>query len=210
MNLPLKTSVLEQEGANEGACASTGRPSREEAERAVRTMIRWAGDDPDREGLRDTPGRVVRAYEEFFGGYAEDPAQLLQRTFEETDGYDEMVVLRDIRLESHCEHHMVPILGVAHVGYLPDRRVVGISKLARVVETFSRRLQIQETLTAQIATTIQDVLKPRGVGIVIEAQHQCMTTRGIHKPDVSMVTSKMIGCFREDATRREFLGMIGR
>ena len=194
MNLPLKTSVLEQEGANEGACASTGRPSREEAEHAVRTMIRWAGDDPDREGLRDTPGRVVRAYEEFFGGYAEDPAQLLQRTFEETDGYDEMVVLRDIRLESHCEHHMVPILGVAHVGYLPDRRVVGISKLARVVETFSRRLQIQETLTAQIATTIQDVLKPRGVGIVIEAQHQCMTTRGIHKPDVSMVTSKMIGC----------------
>ena len=186
------------------------RPSREEAEAAVRTLLRWAGDDPDREGLVDTPARVVRAYEEFFAGYAVDPVDLLARSFEETDGYDEMVVLRDIRLESHCEHHMVPIIGKAHVAYLPEGRVVGISKLARVVEVYARRLQIQEKLTAQIANTIQEVLKPKGVAVVIEAAHQCMTTRGIHKPGVTMVTSRMLGAFRDDpSTRREFLAMIG-
>ena len=210
MNVPPKTSALVT-GDGEQGLSSPARPSREEAERAVRTLIRWAGDNADREGLVDTPTRVVRAYEEFFSGYGEDPEEVLQRTFEETDGYDEMVVLRDIRLESHCEHHIVPVLGRVHIGYLPDRRVVGISKLARVVEIFAKRLQIQETLTAQIASTIQEVLQPRGVGVVIEAQHQCMTTRGIHKPEVSMVTSKLLGCFRDDSTtRREFLGMIGR
>ena len=186
------------------------RPSRAEAEVAVRTLIEWAGDDPDREGLKGTPERVVRAYEEFFAGYAEDPAALLATTFEKTAAYDEMIVLRDIRLESHCEHHIVPILGKAHVGYLPGERVVGISKLARLVEVFAKRMQIQEALTSQIADTIQDVLKPRGVGVVIEAAHQCMTTRGIRKPGVSLVTSRMLGCFRDDpTTRREFLSMIG-
>ena len=186
------------------------RPSREEAEAAVRTLLLWAGDDPNREGLVDTPARVVRAYEEFFAGYATDPVEMLARSFEETDGYDEMVVLRDIRLESHCEHHMVPIIGRAHVAYLPNGRVVGISKLARVVEAYAKRLQIQEKLTAQIANTIESVLKPKGVAVVIEAAHQCMTTRGIHKPGVSMVTSRMLGAFRtNDATRREFLAMIG-
>ncbi|WP_421710327.1 GTP cyclohydrolase I FolE [Algihabitans sp.] len=186
------------------------RPSQAEAEAAVRTLIEWAGDDPDREGLVGTPERVVRAYEEFFAGYNEDPISLLAKTFEETAAYDEMVVLRDIRLESHCEHHMVPILGKAHIGYLPAGRVVGISKLARLVEVFAKRMQIQEALTAQVADTIQEVLKPRGVAVVIEAAHQCMTTRGIHKPGVSMVTSRMLGCFRDDpATRREFLAMIG-
>jgi GTP cyclohydrolase I len=185
------------------------RPSRAEAEEAVRTLIRWAGDDPDREGLLGTPSRVVRAYEEFFAGYEEDPVSLLQRTFEETDGYDEMVVLRDIRFESHCEHHMVPIIGRAHIAYLPRRRVVGISKLARVLEVYSRRLQIQEKLTAQIANTINDVLQPKGVGVVIDASHQCMTTRGVHKPGMSMVTSHMLGTFRSDPrTRREFLAII--
>jgi len=185
------------------------RPTREEAEAAVRTLLLWAGDDPDREGLVDTPARVVRAYEEFFSGYETDPVEMLARTFEETDGYDEMVLLRDIRLESHCEHHMVPIIGRAHVAYLPHRRVVGISKLARVVEAYAKRLQIQEKLTAQIANTINDVLQPKGVAVVIEAAHQCMTTRGIHKPGVSMVTSRMLGAFRDDpATRREFLAMI--
>ncbi len=189
---------------------SIDRPSREEAEAAVRTLLRWAGDDPTREGLVDTPGRVVRSYEEFFAGYEVDPVALLERTFEETDGYDEIVVLRDIRLESHCEHHMVPIIGRAHVAYLPHRRVVGISKLARVVEAYARRLQIQEKLTAQVANTIQDVLQPRGVAVVIEAAHQCMTTRGVHKPGVTMVTSRMLGAFRDDpTTRREFLAMIG-
>jgi len=184
------------------------RPSRAEAESAVRTLIRWAGDDPEREGLIDTPSRVVRSYEEFFAGYEADPVDILARTFEETDGYDEMVMLRGIRLESHCEHHMVPILGVAHVAYLPDRRVVGISKLARVVEAFSRRLQIQEKLTAQIANAIEEVLQPKGVAVVIDAQHQCMTTRGVHKTGVSMVTSRMIGAFRTDqALRREFLSL---
>jgi len=185
------------------------RPSREEAEAAVRTLLRWAGDDPDREGLVDTPARVARAYEEFFAGYDTDPVELLARSFEETDGYDEMVVLRDIRLESHCEHHVVPILGRAHIAYLPAGRVVGISKLARVLEVYAKRLQIQEKLTAQVANCINDVLKPKGVAVVIEAAHQCMTTRGIHKPGVSMVTSRMLGAFRDDAsTRREFLAMI--
>ncbi len=189
--------------------AATSRPTREEAEAAVRTLLQWAGDDPTREGLVDTPSRVVRSYEEFFAGYEVDPVGLLERTFEETDGYDEIVLLRDIRLESHCEHHMVPIIGRAHVAYLPHRRVVGISKLARVVEAYAKRLQIQEKLTAQIANTIQQVLEPRGVAVVIEAAHQCMTTRGIHKPGVTMVTSRMLGAFRDDpSTRRELLGMI--
>jgi GTP cyclohydrolase I len=190
--------------------ASSLLPTRAEAEAAVRTLILWAGDDPDREGLVGTPDRVVRAYEEFFAGYREDADELLRLTFEETDGYDEMVVLRDIRLESHCEHHLVPIIGKAHVAYLPARRVVGISKLARVVEAYAKRLQIQEKLTSQIANTLQEVLKPRGVAVVIEAAHQCMTTRGIRKPGVTMVTSRMLGAFRDDpTTRREFLGLIG-
>ena len=192
------------------SAASTDRPSREEAEAAVRTLLRWAGDDPTREGLVDTPARVARAYEEFFAGYDIDPVALLERTFEETDGYDEIVLLRDIRLESHCEHHMVPIIGRAHVAYLPHRRVVGISKLARVVEAYAKRLQIQEKLTAQIANTIQQVLEPRGVAVVIEAAHQCMTTRGVHKTGVTMVTSTMLGAFRDNSdTRREFLNIIG-
>ncbi len=187
------------------------RPSQSEAEAAVRTLIEWAGDDPDREGLVGTPERVVRAYEEFFAGYNEDLVALLSTTFEETADYDEMIVLRDIRLESHCEHHMVPILGKAHIGYLPAGRVIGISKLARLLDAFAKRLQIQEKLTSQIADTLQEVLKPRGVGVVIEAAHQCMTTRGVHKPGVTMVTSHMLGAFREDpTTRREFLSMIGK
>mgnify|MGYP002878211364 FL=1 len=186
------------------------RPSQEEAEAAVRTLIEWAGDDPDREGLVDTPERVVRSYEEFFAGYFEDPVTMLTTTFEETDEYDEMIVMRDIRLESHCEHHIVPILGKVHIGYLPSDRVVGISKLARVVEVFAKRLQIQERLTAQIGDTIQEVLQPRGVGVVIEAAHQCMTTRGVRKPGVSMVSSHMLGSFRDDhTTRQEFLSIIG-
>jgi GTP cyclohydrolase IA len=190
--------------------ADAERPSRAEAEAAVRTLLRWAGDDPAREGLRDTPARVVRAYEEWFAGYTIDPDEFLRRTFEETDGYDEMVVLRDIGFESFCEHHMAPIIGRAHVAYLPHKRVVGISKLARVVEAYAKRLQIQEKLTAQIANTINDVLSPRGVAVVVEATHQCMTTRGVHKSGVSMVTSRMLGAFREDpSTRREFLAMIG-
>lgn len=186
------------------------RPTREEAEDAVRTLLRWAGDDPAREGLVDTPARVVRSYGEFFAGYAEDPAEMLARSFEETDGYDEMVVLRDIRLESHCEHHMVPIIGRAHIAYLPEGRVVGISKLARVLEIYAKRLQIQEKLTAQVANTIQDVLKPKGVAVMIEASHQCMTTRGVHKAGVAMVTSRMLGAFRDNpSTRREFLAIVG-
>ena len=189
--------------------SSHPRPTREEAEAAVRTLLLWAGDDPDREGLVDTPARVVRAYEEFFAGYEVDPVDMLARSFEETDGYDEMVVLRDIRLESHCEHHVVPIIGRAHIAYLPAGRVVGISKLARVLEAYAKRLQIQEKLTAQVANVINDVLKPKGVAVVIEAAHQCMTTRGIHKPGVSMVTSRMLGAFRDNPeTRREFLAMI--
>ena len=190
---------------------ATGRPSREQAEQAIDTLLRWAGDDPEREGLIDTPKRVALAYEDWFRGYEEDPVKFLQRTFEEVEGYDELIVLRDITFESHCEHHMAPIIGVAHVGYLPDSKVVGISKLARVVETFARRLQVQEKLTAQIANCIESVLKPRGVGVVIDAVHQCMTTRGIHKSGVSMVTSQMLGSFRKDArTRAEFLQMIGK
>jgi GTP cyclohydrolase I len=190
--------------------ASGGRrPSRAEAEDAVRTLLRWACDDPEREGLRDTPKRVAEAYEEFFAGYATDPVDLLARSFEETDGYDEMVVLRDIRFESHCEHHIAPIIGRAHIAYLPDKRVVGISKLARVLEAFSKRLQIQERLTAQVANSIQDVLRPKGVAVVLDATHQCMTTRGVHRPGVTMVTSHMLGAFRDDpSTRREFLAII--
>jgi GTP cyclohydrolase I len=186
------------------------RPNRAEAEEAIRTLLRWAGDDPRREGLLDTPARVARAYEEWFAGYDIDPVEILQRTFEEVEGYDEMVTLRDIRFESHCEHHLAPIIGVAHIAYLPDHRVVGISKLARIVEAFAKRLQIQEKMTSQIARTIDEVLQPKGVAVVIEAAHQCMTTRGVHRPGVTMVTSTMLGAFRDQAeTRREFLSIIG-
>jgi len=189
---------------------TAARPSRQQAEDAVRTLIQWAGDDPGREGLTDTPARVVRSYEEFFSGYDACPKTILERTFEETDGYDEIVLLRGIRFESHCEHHIAPIIGRAHVAYLPKRRVVGISKLARLVEIFAKRLQIQEKMTAQIANTIDEVLEPRGVAVVIEAAHHCMTTRGIHKPGAVMTTSRMLGGFRNDAsTRHEFLAMIG-
>jgi len=195
--------------AEERKASMARRPSRAEAEEAVRTLLRWAGDDPDREGLLGTPDRVVRAYEEFFAGYLEDPTEILQRTFEEVEGYDEIVLLRDIRFESHCEHHMAPIIGRAHIGYLPSHRVVGISKLARIVQVYAKRLQIQEKMTAQIANTIQDVLQPHGVAVVIEASHQCMTTRGVHKPGTTMVTSRMLGEFRDNpSTRRELLAMI--
>ena len=187
------------------------RPSRKSAQEAVRTLLLWAGENPDREGLRETPKRVALAYEDWYSGYRDDPVRYLKRTFEEVDGYDEMIVLKDITFESHCEHHMAPIIGMAHVGYLPNHKVVGISKLARVVDTFARRFQVQEKMTAQIAHCIQDVLNPKGVGVVVEAVHQCMTTRGIHKSGVSMVTSQMLGSFRRDArTRAEFLGMIGK
>ena len=185
------------------------RPTQAQAEEAVKTLLLWAGDDPAREGLLDTPKRVAKAYREWFSGYEDDPRDVLLRSFEEVEGYDEMVVLRDIRLESMCEHHMAPIIGRVHVGYLPAGRVVGISKLARVVDAFGKRLQIQEKLTAQIANTIQEVLQPRGVAVVVDAAHQCMTTRGVHKTGVSMVTSRMLGAFRDDpSTRREFLAMI--
>ena len=191
--------------------AAAERPTREQAEEAVRTLIRWARDDPAREGLRDTPARVVRAYEEFFAGYLQDPTDILARTFSEVEGYDEMIVMNDIRFESHCEHHMVPIIGKVHIGYLPNNRVVGISKLARLVEVYARRLQVQEKMTVQIAECLQKVLKPKGVAGVIEAAHQCMTTRGVHKPGVGLVTSRMVGAFRDDpSTRREFLAVIGR
>lgn len=207
---PVSRVELEQELEDARRAAEAHRPSREEAEEAVRTLLRWAGDNPEREGLGGTPDRVVRSYEEFFSGYLDDPVEFLSRTFEETEDYDEMVLLRGIRLESHCEHHMLPIIGEAHVAYLPKRRVVGISKLARVVDVYSKRLQIQEKLTSQIANTIQAVLDPLGVAVVIEAAHECMTTRGVHKPGVKMVTSKMLGAFRENAeTRREFLSMVG-
>ena len=187
------------------------RPSREEAEAAVRVLLRWSGDDPNREGLRGTPDRVVRSYEEFFAGYTQDPVAILERTFEETEGYDEMVLLRDIRIESHCEHHMVPIIGKAHIAYLPAQRVVGISKLARVAEIYSRRFQIQEKLTSQIANCINAVLQPRGVAVVIEAEHECMSTRGVHKTGVTVMTSRMLGAFRDNAvTRQEFLAMIAK
>jgi GTP cyclohydrolase I len=186
------------------------RPSRDEAEEAIRTLLKWAGDDPTREGLRDTPARVARAWEDWFSGYNVDPEEYLLRTFEEVAGYDDMVVLRDIRFESHCEHHLAPIIGRAHVGYLPTKRVVGISKLARVVEAFARRLQVQEKMNAQIARCIHRVLEPKGVAVVIQAEHQCMTTRGVHKPGVVMVTSTMLGDFRTNPmTRREFLSVIG-
>lgn len=186
------------------------RPSRQEAENAIKTLLLWVGEDPDREGLVATPARVARAWEDWCAGYKEDPVEFLRRTFEEVDGYDEMIVLRDIQFESHCEHHMAPIIGKAHVGYLPDRNVVGISKIARVVETFARRLQVQESLTAQIANCIQDVLQPKGVGVIIEGRHQCMTTRGVHKDGVSMITSRLLGQFRSDPrTRSEFLSIIG-
>ena len=188
------------------AVSSVAEVTAEAAQDAVRTLLRWAGEDPSREGLRDTPARVVRAYRDWFSGYLSDPAEYLRRTFEEVEGYDEMIVLRDIEFESHCEHHMAPIIGRAHVGYLPTNKVVGISKLARVVDGYARRFQVQEKLTAQIARCINEVLKPRGVGVVIDASHQCMTTRGVHKRGVSMVTSNMLGTFREDArTRAEFL-----
>lgn len=185
------------------------RPSRAEAEEAVRTLLRWAGDDPSRDGLHETPARVVRSYEEFFKGYDQDPEQILLKTFEEIEGYDEMIVLRKIRFESHCEHHLAPIIGHAWVGYIPNGRVVGISKLARVVEAYAKRLQIQEKMTAQIANTIEKVLQPQGVAVVIKAEHHCMSTRGVHKPGTDMVTSRMLGAFRDNAlTRQEFLTMV--
>lgn len=185
------------------------KPSREEAEKAVRVLLKWAGDNPDREGLIETPKRVVKAYEQFFEGYNQDPEEVLMKTFEEVEGYDEMVIVKDIRLESHCEHHMVPILGVAHVGYIPNKRVVGISKLARIVDIFGKRLQTQETMTSQIANTIQKVLDPKGVAVVIDANHQCMSTRGVHKTTSSTVTSAMKGIFKENSvTRNEFLSFV--
>jgi GTP cyclohydrolase IA len=192
------------------AAVPEAMPSRADAEAAIRTLLKWAGDDPEREGLRDTPARVARAFEDWFSGYRADPEDYLARTFEEIEGYDDMVVLRDIRFESHCEHHLAPIIGRAHVGYLPTSRIVGISKLARVVEAYARRLQVQEKMNAQIARCIQKVLAPKGVAVVIQAEHQCMTTRGVHKPGVSMVTSTMLGEFRTNPlTRREFLSVIG-
>jgi GTP cyclohydrolase I len=201
-------SIVRDHGERQGNVA---RPTRAQAEDAVRTLIRWAGDDPAREGLVGTPDRVVRSYEEFYSGYEQDPEALLRTTFEETNGYDEMVLLKDIPFESHCEHHMVPIIGTAHIAYLPDSRVVGISKLARIVEAYAKRLQIQEKMTVQIANAINDILKPKGVAVVIEAAHECMTSRGVHKPGVSMTTSTMLGAFRDDSsTRREFLAFIGK
>lgn len=195
---------------SEAGKQSVDRPSREEAEEAVRTLLRWAGDDPNRQGLLETPSRVVRAYEEWFRGYLEDPYELLQKTFEETEGYDEMVVLKEIPFSSHCEHHMAPIIGQAHVAYLPTNKVVGISKLARLVEVYAKRLQIQEKMTSEIANALQDILQPKGVAVVIEASHECITTRGINKLGVNMVTSRMLGAFRDNAsTRREFLAVIG-
>lgn len=191
--------------------AKLTKPTREEAEAAVRTLIQWAGDDPEREGLLDTPARVVRSYSEFFAGYEIDPADLLATTFSEVDGYDEMVVLKDIRFESYCEHHMVPIIGKAHVAYLPNQRVVGLSKLARLVDAYAKRLQIQEKMTVQIADTLNATLEPKGVAVILEAAHQCMSTRGVHKAGASMVTSRMLGAFRDDpSTRREFLAIIGQ
>ena len=211
MNTYASPKIMRRTSGADLSSISAGKPSRDEAEAAVRTLLSWTGDDPTREGLLGTPDRVVRAYEEFFAGYGADPIDMLSRTFEETDGYDEMVLLRDINFQSHCEHHMVPIIGVAHIAYIPQNRVVGISKLARIAEAFAKRLQIQERLTMQIANSINDVLQPVGVGVVVEAQHQCMTTRGVNKPGVAMVTSCMLGAFREDAaTRSEFLTAIGR
>jgi GTP cyclohydrolase IA len=186
-----------------------GRPSRAEVEAAYRTVIRWIGEDPNRDGLKETPARVVRALDEFFAGYRQDPFEILQKTFEETEGYDEMIVLRGVRFESHCEHHLAPIIGQAWVAYVPNGRVVGISKLARIVDVYAKRLQIQEKLTAQIANTIEEVLKPQGVGVIVKASHHCMTTRGIHKHGTDLVTSRMLGCFRDNPiTRQEFLKMV--
>ena len=186
------------------------KPSEDEAMEAVKTLIKWAGDNPQREGLQETPGRVVKSYKDFFSGYTLDPREILKKKFKEVDGYDEIIILKDIRLESHCEHHMVPFVGSAHVGYLPNKKVVGLSKLARLVEIFAKRLQIQEKLTAQIANTIDEVLQPKGVGVIIEASHLCVATRGIHKPESRMVTSRMLGSFRNDqATRKEFLDLVG-
>ena len=184
------------------------KPTEEEALKAVRTLLAFTGDDPDREGLIETPDRVVRAYREFYAGYEEDPEEILSKTFEEVEGYDEMVIVKNIRVESHCEHHMVPILGMGHIGYIPNKRVVGISKLARIVDVFGKRLQTQETMTAQIADTINKVLQPKGVGVIIDAAHQCMTTRGIHKTETSTVTSRMLCDFRDPATRTEFLNLV--
>ena len=185
------------------------KPSREEAKEAVRTMLAWAGENPNREGLIETPERVVSAYEEFFAGYDMDPDEILDKTFEEVAGYDEMVIVKDVRLESHCEHHMVPFVGIAHIGYIPNKRIVGISKLARIADVFAKRLQTQETMTAQIADTINEVLKPKGVAVVIDAQHQCMTTRGTHKSESSTITSRMLGLFRTNSnTRNEFMNLI--
>ena len=185
------------------------QPSEDEAKQAVKTLIAWAGDDPDREGLIETPKRVINAYKEFYAGYNENPDEILSKTFEEVEGYDEMVLIKNIRLESHCEHHIVPILGIAHVAYMPNKRVVGISKLARLVDVYAKRLQIQETLTSQIAETIQRVLDPLGVAVIIDASHQCMTTRGVHKPESSTVTKRMLGVFKDDAeVRSEFMRLI--
>jgi len=187
------------------------RPTREQAESAVRTLIEFVGEDPQREGLSDTPKRVVKSYEELFSGYLYDPADILARTFEEVEDYDEIVLLRDVRFESFCEHHMLPIIGTAHVAYFPQDRVVGISKLARVIDAYAKRMQIQERLTAQIAHAIETVLQPRGVAVVIESEHHCMSTRGVHKPGVSMITTRMLGCFKEDSERRrEFYQLIGK
>ena len=210
MDVFVNAADLEAAGADTIASASGGavRPSRAEAEAAVRTLLRWAGDNPEREGLIDTPKRVVKSYEEFFSGYDEDPAAVLERTFEEVEGYDDIVMLRNVALESHCEHHMVPILGKAHIAYFPDKRVVGISKLARVLEIYAKRLQTQETMTAQVARTINDVLQPRGVAILVDAKHQCMTTRGVHKPDVATITTTFTGIFREERYERRFMNLI--
>ena len=210
MATPRKPRAGSTRAAKSAPKSRIRRPSQDQAEEAVRTLIRWAGDDPEREGLLGTPDRVVRAYREFFRGYDQEPHAILKRTFEETDGYDEMIVLKDMRFESHCEHHLAPIIGRAHIAYLPHHRVVGISKLARLLDCYAKRLQIQEKMTAQIANTLQEVLQPRGVAVVIDASHQCMTTRGVHKPNTSMVTSRMLGAFRDNpTTRREFLSMIG-
>ncbi|GAB5470019.1 MAG: GTP cyclohydrolase I FolE [Rhodospirillales bacterium] len=196
MNVSLTPSALTE-------ARESGSPTQEEVEAAVRVLLSWTGDDPDREGLAGTPERVARAYKEFFAGYRSDPVEILARTFEETDGYDEMVLLKNVGFESHCEHHLAPVLGRAHIAYWPKRRVVGISKLARVLDSYAKRLQIQERLTAQIANTLWEVLEPEGVAVVVEAQHQCMTTRGVHKPGVSMVTSRLLGCFRDDPLKRQ-------
>lgn len=207
MNLNVHALEIEKERASKPV--EVGKPDRADVEAAFRTIIRWTGDDPERDGLIETPARAARAFEEFFAGYGQDPVLLLQKTFEEIEGYDEMIVLRGIRFESHCEHHLAPIVGQAWVAYVPSGRVVGISKLARVVEVYARRLQIQEKMTAQIANTINDVLKPQGVGVIMRATHHCMTTRGVHKPDTDLVTSRMLGCFRDNPlTRQEFLTMV--